>query len=292
MKTNERLTYGLLSAFSSWIGRFRSETRHKTSYYIFKFLYDWLPLRKALALKNIKYAFPDKDHAWHEQLLKRSYQFFSRNFIEFFALPHSYFSAKYIIKGKDQLDHALAENKGVIMVAGHFGPWEMLAAWIGYNNYQFSGVAQRQSNRGSDKFFSEIRGASGIHHIFRKSNIDTMYKVLTDGHILGLVNDQDARKRGVLVDFFGLPSSTSKGAAIFLQKTEAPIIFVSVIEMKMNVYEIEFIRVNASHKDDVAEITQKFTSYLELAIRKNPEQYFWFHNRWKSTRKLFNAKKD
>lgn len=292
MKPKDHVTYTILSVFSILTGRSRSRTRYRAAFYIFRFIHDYFPLRKSLALKNIRSAYPDKSPRWHANLLKKAYQFFSRAFLEFFALPYSYDPDRFTVTGQDILDEALSENRGVILVTGHFGPWEMLAAWIGYNGYSFSGIAQRQRNRGANRFFSQKRGESGIRHIFRKSGIDGMYRVLTEGHILGVVMDQDARKKGVMVDFFNLPSSSPRGAALFHKNTSAPIVFVSISETLNYSYFIEFSRVMTDPGDDITEITQKFTSCLEHAIRKNPEQYFWFHNRWKSTWKLINDRQN
>ena len=108
-----------------------------------------------------------------------------------------------------------------------------------------------------------------------------MYKALTDGKLLTLGSDQDARKRGVFVNFFGIPSSTPKGTALFHLKTGAPIVFGACFEYDEE-YFLKFEPVSVDKKDDIISITQKYTTILEKRIRQHPEQYFWWHQRWKT----------
>ena len=149
-------------------------------------------------------AFPNQSEGWIENTLKNSYQFFAYNFIQFLAFPGAWETAQYDIHGKDVLDDALKQKKGVVFISAHFGVWEMLGVWLGLNNYKLVGVAHRQRNRGANKFFQEQRELSGVKHIFRKEPLEKMYAILNENKLLGLVSDQDAKKKGVFIDFFGM----------------------------------------------------------------------------------------
>jgi KDO2-lipid IV(A) lauroyltransferase len=108
-----------------------------------------------------------------------------------------------------------------------------------------------------------------------------MYDVLSQNGILGLVSDQDAKKSGVFVNFFGKKASTSKGAALFHINNKSPIIIALCNKNSFKNYKINFIPIDTSKKS-VQEITQTYTTILEQNIIKSPEQYFWFHRRWKT----------
>ena len=94
------------------------------------------------------------------------------------------------------------------------------------------GIAQRQKNKGANLFFEEKRQLSGTKQVYRKSSMDSLYEILNANKILGLVSDQDAKGRGVFVDFFNKPASTHKGAALFHLNTNALLIFGICVQKK------------------------------------------------------------
>ena len=97
------------------------------------------------------------------------------------------------------------------------------------------GIAQKQKNKGANLFFEEKRQLSGIKQVYRKSSMDSLYDVLNTNEILGLVSDQDAKRKGVFVDFFDKPASTHKGAALFHLYTDASLIYGICVQENMEV---------------------------------------------------------
>jgi len=282
MKLSHKITYIFLKTLSfclrispQWIKSLFSNILYLVLYYL-------VPIRKNQVFNNLKLAFPDKSKSWYLKTANHSYKFFINNFVKFIAFPKSFLKNTINVRGQNLLNNALNNGKGIIFVSGHFGAWEILAAWIGYNKYPISAVATKQGNRGADKFFLELRSHFGLKHIYRKSSLDNMYGVLKRGEILALVSDQDAKKRGVFVKYFNHQASTPKGAARFYLESGAPIIFTICYQNKPNDYTIEFHPVKLSPKPTIESITQSYTSLLEKHIRRFPEQYFWFHRRWKT----------
>ena len=282
MKLSHQITYIVLSILSKWLSLMSREGRDKLAIRIARLAYYHYPVRKDQAQGNLQLALPKKSQAYRDEILKKCTLFFARNFIQFMSLPNSYHTAHIIVHGKNILDDALHQGKGVVLVTGHFGSWEMLASWLGYNRYAFKGVAFRQKNLGANKFFLKQRELSGIQHIDRRSSLEEMYDVLNQGKILGLVSDQDQKYRGVFVDFFGQPASTAKGAARFHLATGAPIVFITCHYENKHTYVIDIEPISVEGENDIFNITQSFTSHLEDKIRLFPEQYFWFHRRWKT----------
>ena len=167
------------------------------------------------------------------------------------------------------------------MISAHFGVWEIFVKWMGEYNAFFSGVIQRQKNRGANRFFHEQRGLTGAVQVYRKESLDTMYDILADNGILALVSDQDAKRKGVFVDFFGTQASTPKGAALFHQKSGSPLVFGVCIQIALHKYRVEFVPVIPKSKS-LQDIIQAYTTIIEKMVRRYPEQYFWFHRRWKT----------
>jgi len=278
----DKITYHFLRAISKVIAKFSLRNQVVISQHIASILYYYIPKRRKVAIKNLRTAFPEYSDIWIQNMLKKCYKFFIYNFIQFLAFPKSTDSIKIQINGQVALDNALEKGKGVILISAHFGAWEILGHWLGVNNYPLRGVAQRQTNKGANKFFEEKRQLSGIKHIYRKVGMDVLYNILKENKILGLVSDQDAKNKGIFVNFFNTPASTHKGAAIFHLNTNAPMIFGLCIQIGFQKYKIELIPIIPVN-NTIEDITKQYTLTLEKIIRKYPEQNFWFHNRWKTT---------
>ena len=266
---------------SSILSKLSLNNQVKISQHIASIFYHYIPKRKNVALKNLNIAFPNHSDEWIDKTLKNCYKFLTFNFIQFLAFPKSTKKIKIKVIGQNLLDQALNEGRGVILISAHFGTWEILGHWLGVNHYPLRGVAQRQTNRGANKFFEEKRQLSGIKHVYRKVGFDRLYDILKENKILGLVSDQDAKSKGIFVNFFNRQASTHTGAAKFHLNTGAPMIFGLCIQTDLQKYKIELISVPGTEKN-VENITQEFTAILENIIRKYPEQNFWFHNRWKT----------
>ena len=281
MNLVDKITYHFLSILSRILLKLSLNDQVKFSQHLASIFYHYIPKRKNLALKNLSIAFPNHPAEWIEKTLKNCYKFLTFNFIQFLTFPKSTKNVIIEVIGQDLLDEALNKGRGVILISAHFGTWEILGHWLGVNNYPLRGVAQRQTNRGANKFFEEKRQLSGIKHVYRKVGFDRLYNILDENKILGLVSDQDAKSKGIFVNFFNRQASTHTGAAKFHLNTGAPMIFGFCIQTDFQKYKIELISVSGSEKN-VENITQEFTSILENIIRKHPEQNFWFHNRWKT----------
>ena len=275
------MTYGALSVLSSILKILSVRKLHILSQNIASILFNYIPKRKNTALKNLKIAFPDKSDEWINTTLKKCYSFFTYNFLQFLAFPFDPNSIEIEVVGKKYLNNAINENSGTVLVSAHFGSWEILGYWFGINNYPLVGIAQKQKNKGANLFFEEKRQLSGTKQVYRKSSMDSLYEILNANKILGLVSDQDARGKGVFVDFFNKPASTHKGAALFHLNTNASLIFGICVQKNIEKYRVEFIPINPKKKT-AEDITQLYTTIIEQSIKKYPEQYFWFHNRWKT----------
>ena len=282
MKLSHSISYYSLIILKKFLSTLSARTRYKISNQLASLLYNYINIRKNQAKTNLKKAFP----CWSDRkirfTLKKMYQFFSFNFIQFISVPKSWERLEIEVIGRDILDSNLEKGRGVIFITGHFGAWEILGKWLGEYTELFAGIALRQKNRGANQFFQEQRELPGTKQFYKRENsIEIAYEILSSNGVLGLVSDQDARKKGVFVNFFGSSASTPKGAALFHLNTAAPIMMGACTQKGFQKYEIRFFQVDTSIQN-IERITQSYTNLLEECIRKNPEQYFWFHKRWKT----------
>jgi KDO2-lipid IV(A) lauroyltransferase len=282
MKLKYRITYNLLKLLSNLVQSLEPSTQFNYANKFGFVCYHFLKIRQKEARRNISIAFPKLSENKRENILKDTYRFFIYSSMQFLSLPKSVTHANISVNGEQYLHEALSKNKGVLLVSGHFGLWELLLGWFGINKYSLLLIGQKQKNVGADRFINELRKNNDIKILPRKSSLELMYSALENNDILTLASDQDAKKNGVFINFFGVKASTPKGAALFHLKSKSPIIFVTCHMKNINKYIINIRPVKIPNKSDIESITIAYTSLLENIIKKYPDQYFWFHRRWKT----------
>ena len=254
--------------------------------YFGKFIKIFIPKRKNVALQNIKFSFPNLNHYEHLDILDKTYQHFGKIFFEFLRMP--YLNNKKIddiisIDKKTQL--LLKKNSSGIILTAHYGNWEMIQAAFNLKNLNLVSIAQIQKNKGANKFFTWIRNKTNTKIIFKNESTIKMLNTLKESYI-GLASDQYASKSGVPTIFFGKETLSPIGATYFHIKTGKPIFIGFCKLMKNKTYNLSFEKLNTEDiskniKESSILINQKFSLILEEEIKKHPEQFFWFHKKWK-----------
>ena len=282
MKLSEKTTLIFLRALSRHLKGVSSARRQRYANFLAAFVFKCIPVRKKVAYLNIARAFPERDKQWVSKVLRKSYNIATQNFIDFLSIPSSVSSTQFKIINKEILDKSIRRNKGTILVTAHFGLWEKWGAWLGVSGYPISGIFQKQSNKGSDQFFKELRQSYGMGHIYRRDPIEKSFNILNDNKLLILASDQNAKNKGVVVDFFKLKTSIPKGAAIFHLKKGSTLIFSVGTVSQEGHMTISFDEIILKETPTVESISQAYTLMLEKKIKEFPDHYFWFHRKWKS----------
>ena len=274
--------YFFLKVFSFFLRNAPTFAYKITYKIIYSLLFHVLKMRQKTVLINLRWAFPDKNQEWHQNIMKQCYKFFTKEFLDFISFPKKYNSSKIKFKNLEKLSEAHAMKKGIILVGSHYGSFDKLFYALSKEEFNLTGVAYKQNNNGADIFFRQIRENFMEDQLYKGGDIKLLKNSLVKNNILILLSDQDANKKGVSAKFFGIDSSTHSGAAILSKRNKIPIIYASITK-KNNVYEIEFVEIDTS--GNIKDIVQQYTTEVEKTITNNPEQYFWFHKRWKSVRK-------
>lgn len=188
------------------------------------------------------------------------------------------------------LKKACAEKKGILLIAGHFGNWEILNhifRWI-YGK-KFHVYATPQSNPLASEWIFRSRELTGMEHVLPSSTGIQAVKALRRGDALGMVSDQNARGNGLFIPFLGQPASIFQGPAVIAMNSKVPAYFVCAIRTGGGRFRLEArplgtLEVGDGQDPDraIVEFTLKWVDILEKYVRKYPEQYFWLHNRWKT----------
>lgn len=177
-------------------------------------------------------------------------------------------------------------RQGIILVSGHFGNWEIAAQLLSYLK-PVAGITRPMDNPYTNRLM-ESRKPRNRFRLIPKHDTDALrfLKILRNGEMLALLNDQHARREDPLVDFFGRPAHTHTSPALLHLVTRAPLCFGYCLRtgpMQYTVHTGPPLRFTATgnREADIRTILGALNRLLEDAIRLHPEQYLWAHRRWK-----------
>jgi KDO2-lipid IV(A) lauroyltransferase len=191
------------------------------------------------------------------------------------------------IEGIERVDRSFAAGKGTIILASHFGNWELLGMTFRVKRYPGVTIGRKIYFYKYDDFLNRLRKSHDVNVIYRDDSPRKMLKTLKDNRILGIVADQDVDSvDGVFVDFFGIPAYTPIGPAVLAKASGAMMIPCFVIRRRRgHVLKIEepVKLVDTGDKEaDLVTNTQRWSDVVESYIRRYPEQWVWMHKRWKT----------
>jgi KDO2-lipid IV(A) lauroyltransferase len=252
--------------------------------------YKPLRIRKHVVETQIAAAFPDLTQGQVETIARASFAHLGRTAIETALLPgigrQGLLDLVTRVDGWEHLERAMDAGRGIVMMAGHHGNWELLAGYIAARGVTVDVIVRGMANPLFDSYINDIRRALGLTVVHDSEAVKRTPRALREGKAVGFVADQ-----GVLglastyVNFFGRPAKTPRGAAVFALRFNAPILFVDALRQPDGTYEVIIepveVPVTGKREADVDAIITRFTELLEKWVRKVPAQYFWQHRRWK-----------
>jgi len=247
-----------------------------------------------IARKNLAECFPDKSEKEIVKIAKKVFINQGKNFFELANFPKM--NADFLrkissVENKDVIRKALEKGKGILFVSAHAGNWEITAAAVADFGVPVNVVAKKIYIEELNNMLVGYRTSKNVKVILRDSP-DTarkLLKALKHGEIIAMLIDQDTRVPGVFVDFFGKPAWTPSGLAVMALRTGATVL--TGIDKRSGRYThktvvkgpIE-IEPSGDFDKDVVALTQKASQVLEEHIKKYPDQWVWFHERWKTKR--------
>jgi KDO2-lipid IV(A) lauroyltransferase len=248
-----------------------------------------LRIRRKLVETNLRLSFPEKDDEWIERIARATYAHLGREALMTMRMLRMSRDELMSITedrgGLDEFKAAASSGTGAVLVAGHFGNHEIGAAGIAIRGVNLDVVVQRQGNPLFDATLNDARRRFGLGIIERSQAHRLALRSLRAGRAVGFAADQDARRSGLFVPFFGRLASTHRGPALMAVKTGAPLFLAGVARVGDR-YEGGLVRVDVDRNGPLDEVvyslTAAFTAQLEKLVRAYPEQYLWLHRRWKT----------
>ncbi len=252
-----------------------------------------LTRRKKIAIDNLRMAFPEKSETEILEIAKKAFQNFGITIAELLWFPRitpEILNNLVKFQNLELLTNRFKEGKGVIMLTGHFGNWELFALATGFvTKISCNIIVKTQTNLLVDKLINQHRTLLGNRVVPMELAVREILSSLNQGGVVGIVADQSAPKESIFVNFFGRKVATFQGPAVFGLRTRAAMLMGVIIRKPDFTYEVIIEEIQTSditeyNEANVYELTQRHTAVLEKFIRLYPEQWMWTHRRWKNVK--------
>lgn len=245
------------------------------------------------AMANLNFAFGESlDSARKKEILFRSYDNFAFvifNAMRLIFMKKEAYIAKFHTYNENLIDNLI--NKGnFIFITAHYGDWEGTARYVAYKHkeIELSVVGRLTQFESVNNLMEKSRQKFGSHFLDRRGVGRKLVSLLKDKkNIIGLVIDQN-KSDGVWVKFFGKEVLHTEAASIFSRKYKIPIIFAYMrLSEDYSSYHLYFEKVcdciiTKDSKSDILQMTQMQSDFTEKIIKEKPEEWLWFHRRFKA----------
>jgi KDO2-lipid IV(A) lauroyltransferase len=285
------LSYIALRILVVFLYLFNVDTNLNIACFLGRGLWKYYRRGRKRALDNLRASFPEKSEQWIWQTGRRSFEHIVMLAIDVLFMPrlvkrnnwreYSHF------KNAERLKWLIKEGRGVLMLTGHYGNFEIMGYMLGLFGFNVYSIARPLDNKLISSYLYEVRQQAGQKIIDKKGASELMTNLTSNGAALGFIADQDAGRKGIFVDFFGRKASTYKSIGLLAITNNVPIAVAYSRRLDNRFYfEIGVKRIifpeEWAEKDDPLEwVTAEYTKAIEEFVREDPSQYWWLHRRWK-----------
>jgi len=279
LKCAERLSLEQALRFGEWLGRL---------------LYRVLREPRRRALEHLGIAFGDSlTPTAREHLARASFINVARCFCELAKIDviRARRAEYFALEGEEHAQALLAAGTGAIIITGHIGNWELLAAYFAWRGLPVATIARRIYAERLNRMLVDFRRRQGIETILRESphSARQMLKALEENALLAMVIDQDTHAPSVSVPLFGRMARTPAAAASIAIRRNLPVAAVFIQRRGEGGHRITVsppfvIERSDDRRADIAALTRQFNFALEAQIRNNPAEWVWWHERWRRER--------
>jgi len=288
----ENLEYGLVVTIARCLGRLpRGIARLLAWVLAIKTFWIFGRLRR-VGLRNLEMALPELSSKARKKIIRGVYVHLGWQLVEFCRMTRYTPENTRNWMRTDGLEHYLAaqaRGKGVLIITGHLGAWELSSFYHSMMGHPMGMVIRRLDNRKLDDYVNGIRCMHGNFVLSKDDFGRGLLTAMREGKTVGILMDTNMTPpQGEFVKFFGIDACTGTGPAHIARKTGAAVVpgfmFWEAAEQR---YVLRFgEEVQIPRTDNVAADilagTQRCTSVIETWIRRYPDQWLWIHRRWKT----------
>ena len=248
-------------------------------------------LRRTYVLETLARCFPEKTPAERRALYAEVCRQQALNVVELLRYAggrEAELAARFAVGGREHVEAARALGKGVLVLIAHFGNYALLALQVPrLFGYPLAVIAKPLRNATLNELWWDLQRQAGVNGIPAHNAYRASVRALKENGLVGFMLDQNRPAAlGVFVDFFGRPAATTPGLAVMSAHTGAPVLPVFIRREPDGTHRVE-VRPHLSPPADrrpetVQAFTAACTKIIEDEIRRHPEQWLWWHKRWKN----------
>jgi Kdo2-lipid IVA lauroyltransferase/acyltransferase len=193
------------------------------------------------------------------------------------------------VHGLEKIREVLKQGRGGVMLASHFGNWELIGPTVLMKMPEVDGtvIARRIYYDRYNHLLVRMRRSKRLSVLYRDDSPRKMLQVLKRNHLLGILPDQDTDGvEGEFINFFGKQAYTPTGPAAIARAAHTVLIPCFMVRQGTK-HRLEIgdpIKVD-EEKDKaqaIRDASEAWTKVLEGYIRRYPNQWVWMHRRWKT----------
>jgi KDO2-lipid IV(A) lauroyltransferase len=251
-------------------------------------LYTVIRYRRGVVVSNLTIAFPEKTDAERLAIARRFYRNFTDNFIETIKLlsaSEKFLQSRLVLDNPGLLDYYYDQGRKLQLHLGHCFNWEIAnVAMPTRTRYPFLVAYMPVENKTFERLFLRLRGRTGSVLLPATRMSKSIIPFRNRQYMLVLVADQapGGPDNSYWLNFFNRPTAFIKGPERGARIADIPAVFVRFYKPRRGYYRAELITI-AEHPRELpeGELTRRYRTLLEEAIRKQPDDWLWSHKRWK-----------
>jgi Kdo2-lipid IVA lauroyltransferase/acyltransferase len=288
----EKIEYWLVSAGARALGRMPRPAARRIAGGIAWLVYCAFGRLRRVGERNLEMALPELPEEKRNRILRAVYGYLGWQLVEFCRMPGYTPQNLEGWIGTEGLEHYISardRGKGVLVLTGHLGAWELSSFFHSLMGNPMGMVIRRLDNRYLDRFVNQIRCLHGNYVLHKDDFARGLLTAMHSGGTVGILMDTNLTPpQGVFARFFGIEACTASGLAHVALKTGAAVLPGFMLwEPEEQRYVLRFgpelvIARRHGTKEDVLTLTQQCNDVLESWIRRYPDQWLWIHRRWKT----------
>ena len=242
--------------------------------------------------RNLELAFPNLSTVEREEILRKEYRHLGwllAEFCQMSSYTREYTSRMIRYEGLEHYLAARERGKGVLVLTGHLGAWELSSFYHSLAGYPMGMVIRRLDNPLVDSLVNKVRCQHGNRVLHKDDFARGLIAAMRAGETVGILMDTNMTPpQGVFVRFFGIEACTASGLARVALKTGAAVLPGFMLwEESAGQYVLRFgeelvLESTGDTEADAVSNTAQFTRVIEETIRRYPDQWLWMHRRWKT----------